>query len=39
MAVEDKFDIDIPDEDGEKLFDDGSTVQNLIDYITEHAER
>lgn len=38
MAVEDEFDIEIPDEAGEKLFDEGSSVKTLIDYITEHTE-
>lgn len=34
MAVEDEFDIEISDEDGEKL----TTVQQVIDYVTANAK-
>lgn len=33
MAFEDEFDIEIPDEDAEKI----ATVQNAIEYIEEQA--
>lgn len=33
MALEEEFDIEIPDEDAEKI----QTVQDAIDYITEHT--
>ena len=33
MCMEEEFDIEIPDDDAEKL----QTVQSLIDYMTEHA--
>ncbi len=33
MALEEEFDIEIPDEDAEKI----SSVQDAIDYITEHT--
>lgn len=33
MALEEEFDIEIPDEDAEKI----QTVQDAIDYISEHA--
>jgi len=33
MALEEEFDIEIPDEDAEKI----QTVQDAIDYITEHS--
>lgn len=33
MALEEEFDIEINDEDAEKLL----TVQQAIDYLTEHA--
>ncbi len=32
MAIEKEFDIEIPDEDAERI----STVQDAIDYINEH---
>lgn len=31
MAIEEKFDISVPDEDAEKI----TTVQSLVDYISE----
>ena len=34
MAFEESFDIEIPDEDAEKI----TTVQKAIDYIKEHAK-
>lgn len=34
MAFEEDFDIEIPDEDAEKI----ATVKDAIDYIQEHAE-
>jgi len=33
MAMEDAFEMEIPDEDAEKI----TTVKNVIDYITTHA--
>ena len=33
MALEEEFEIEIPDEDAEKV----RTVQDAIDYISEHA--
>jgi acyl carrier protein len=33
MALEEEFDIEIPDEDAEKI----QTVQDAVDYITEHT--
>ncbi len=33
MAFEEEFDIEIPDEDAEKI----KTVQNVIDYIKSHS--
>jgi len=33
MALEEEFDIEIPDEDAEKI----STVQNAVDYIKDHT--
>jgi acyl carrier protein len=33
MALEEEFDIEIADEDAEKI----QTVQDAIDYITEHS--
>jgi acyl carrier protein len=33
MALEDEFDLDIPDEDAEKL----TTVGKAIDYVLEHT--
>ncbi len=33
MALEEEFDIEIPDEDAEKI----QTVQDAIDYISEHT--
>ncbi|MDY0301254.1 MAG: acyl carrier protein [Trichlorobacter sp.] len=33
MALEEEFDIEIPDEDAEKI----QTVQDAIDYISEHS--
>ncbi len=33
MALEEEFDIEIPDEDAEKIV----TVQNAIDYINNHT--
>ncbi len=33
MALEEEFDIEIPDEDAEKI----QTVNDAIEYITEHA--
>ena len=33
MALEEEFDIEIPDEDAEKI----GTVQNAIDYIKDHT--
>lgn len=32
MALEEEFDVEIPDEDSEKIL----TVQQVIDYINEH---
>ncbi len=34
MALEEEFDIEIPDEDAEKI----STVKDAVDYITENQE-
>jgi len=34
MAIEKQFDIEIPDEDAERI----ATVQDAIDYINEHSE-
>lgn len=34
MAFEEAFDIEIPDEDAEKI----RTVQNAVDYINKHAK-
>ena len=34
MAIEKEFDLEIPDEDAERI----STVQDAIDYINEHSE-
>jgi acyl carrier protein len=34
MAFEEAFDIEIPDEDAEKI----RTVQDAVDYITKHAQ-
>lgn len=34
MALEEEFDIEIPDEDAEKI----ATVKNAMDYIDEHLE-
>lgn len=34
MALEDAFEIEIPDEDAEKIL----TVQNAIDYAKQHAK-
>ncbi|MGP1561996.1 MAG: acyl carrier protein [Helicobacteraceae bacterium] len=34
MALEEKFDIEIPDEDAEKI----TTVKNAIDYIEAHKK-
>ncbi|PIR01561.1 MAG: acyl carrier protein [Nitrospinae bacterium CG11_big_fil_rev_8_21_14_0_20_45_15] len=33
MALEEEFDVEIPDEDAEKI----ATVQNAIDYIKSHT--
>ncbi len=33
MALEEEFDVEIPDEDAEKI----ATVQNAIDYIKNHT--
>jgi acyl carrier protein len=33
MALEEEFDIEIPDEDAEKI----QTVNDAIEYITEHS--
>jgi acyl carrier protein len=33
MALEEEFDVEIPDEDAEKI----GTVQNAIDYIKDHT--
>jgi acyl carrier protein len=35
MAVEEAFDIEIPDKDAEKM----RTVQDLIDYIEKHSKK
>ncbi|HBF42770.1 MAG TPA: acyl carrier protein [Desulfobacteraceae bacterium] len=35
MAMEEQFDISIPDEDAEKI----GTVQNAVDYITKNMEK
>jgi acyl carrier protein len=35
MALEEEFEIEIPDEDAEKI----TTVQQAIDYISEHAKK
>jgi acyl carrier protein len=35
MALEEEFEIEIPDEDAEKI----TTVQQAIDYINEHAKK
>ena len=34
MAFEEEFDIEIPDEEAEKI----ATVQDAVDYIAEHSE-
>lgn len=34
MALEDEFDIEIPDEDAEKI----STVSDVVEYIKAHSE-
>jgi acyl carrier protein len=34
MALEDEFDLEIPDEQAEKI----STVANVVEYIREHTE-
>lgn len=34
LALEEEFDIEIPDEDAEKI----TTVQQVIDYIQKHAD-
>lgn len=34
MAFEEEFDIEIPDDDAEKI----ATVKNAVDYIEEHAD-
>jgi acyl carrier protein len=34
LALEEEFDIEIPDEDAEKI----TTVRQVIDYIKEHAD-
>ncbi len=34
MAFEEEFDLEIPDEEAEKI----ATVQNAVSYIDEHAE-
>ncbi len=34
MALEEEFDIEIPDEDAEKI----ATVKDAIDYLNEHKE-
>ncbi len=34
MALEDEYDMEIPDEDAEKI----QTVQDVITYITEHQQ-
>lgn len=34
MALEDEFDMEIPDEQAEKI----STVANVVEYIREHTE-
>jgi acyl carrier protein len=34
MAFEEEFDIEIPDEDAEKI----TTVKDAVDYIAEHAK-
>ena len=34
MGIEEEFDIEIPDEDAEKI----TTVQNAIDYATSHQK-
>jgi acyl carrier protein len=34
MAFEEAFDVEIPDEDAEKI----STVQNVIDYVQKHSK-
>ncbi len=35
MAIEEAFDIEIPDNDAEKM----RTVQDLIDYVQKHSKR
>lgn len=35
MAIEEAFDIEIPDNDAEKM----RTVQDLIDYVEKHSKR
>lgn len=35
LAFEETFDLDIPDEDTEKI----RTVQNAVDYITQHSKK
>lgn len=35
MALEEEFEIEIPDEDAEKI----TTVQQAVDYINEHAKK
>jgi acyl carrier protein len=34
MALEEEFDIEIPDEEAEKI----TTIQQAIDYVMEHAK-
>lgn len=34
MAFEEEFDLEIPDEDAEKI----ATVKDAVDYITEHSD-
>ena len=34
LALEEEFDIEIPDEDAEKI----TTVQQVVDYIQKHAD-
>lgn len=35
MALEDEFDMEIPDEEAEKI----TTVRSAIDYVTSHAKQ
>lgn len=37
MAIEEEFDIDIPEQDVERMEQDG-TVRGLVDYIEAHAD-